>query len=107
MSNSLLHIFRLSLEEGIFLDDLKTAKVTPIFKAGDENDFGKYRPISVLSCFSKILEKIMYKRLIIHLSEHIYFVKNSLIFQQGLSTEHAIMQLIDQSNDKLKTIVLL
>ena len=107
MSNSLLHIFRLSLEEGIFLDDLKTAKVTPIFKAGDENDFGNYWSISVLSCFSKILEKIMYKRLIIHLSEHIYFVKNSLIFQQGLSTEHAIMQLIDQSNDKLKTIVLL
>ena len=70
MSNSLLHIFRLSLEEGIFLDDLKTAKVTPIFKAGDENDFGNYWSISVLSCFSKILEKIMYKRLIIHLSEH-------------------------------------
>ena len=56
----ILHIFRLSLEEGIFPEDLKTAKVTPIFKAGDENDFGDYRPISVLSCFSKILEKIMY-----------------------------------------------
>ena len=46
-----LHIFRLSLEEGIFPDDLKTAKVTPIFKAGDESDFSNYRPISVLSCF--------------------------------------------------------
>ena len=59
----ILHIFRLSLEEGIFPEDLKTAKVTPIFKAGDENDFGNYRPISVLSCFSKILEKIMHYRL--------------------------------------------
>ena len=35
LSKPLLHIFRLSLEEGIFPDDLKTAKVTPIFKAGD------------------------------------------------------------------------
>ena len=61
LSKPLLHTFRLSLEEGIFPDNLKTAKVTPIFKAGDENDFGNYRPISVLSCFSKILEKIMYK----------------------------------------------
>ena len=55
LSKPLLHIFRLSLKEGIFPDDLKTAKVTPIFKAGDENDFGNYRPISVLLYFSKIL----------------------------------------------------
>ena len=70
LSKPLLHIFRLSLEEGIFPDDLKTAKVTPIFKAGDENNIGNYRPISVLSWFSKIIEKIMYKRLLNHLSEH-------------------------------------
>ena len=63
LSKPLLHVFRLSLEEGIFPDDLKAAKVTPIIKAGDENDFGNYRPISVLSGFSKILEKITYKRL--------------------------------------------
>ena len=42
LSKSLFHIFRLSLEEGIFPDDLKAAKVTPIFKAGDENNFGYY-----------------------------------------------------------------
>ena len=91
MSKPLLHIFRLSLEEGIFPDDLKTAKVTPIFKAGDENDFGNYWPISVLSCFSKILEKIMYKRLFNHLSEHNVLYQNQFGFQQGHSTEHAIV----------------
>ena len=69
LSKLLLYIFRLSLEEEIFPDGLKIAKVTPIFKAGDENDFGNYRPISLLSCFSKILEKIMYKRLFNYLSE--------------------------------------
>ena len=70
LSKLLLHIFRLSLEEEIFPDGLKIAKVTPIFKAGDESDFDNYRPISLLSCFSKIPEKIMYKRLFNHLSEH-------------------------------------
>ena len=99
LSKPLLHIFRLSLEEGIFPDDLKTAKVTPIFMAGDENDFGNYGPISVLSCFSKILEKIMYKRLFNHLSEHNLVYQKQLGFQQGRSTEHTIMQLIDQIND--------
>ena len=99
LSKPLLHIFRLSLEEGIFPDDLKAAKVTPIFKAGDENDFGNYRTISVLSCFSKMLEKIMYKRLFNPLSEHNLLYQKQLGFQQGHSTEHAIMQLIDQIND--------
>ena len=98
LSKPLLHIFRLSLEEGIFPDDLKTAKVTPIFKAGDENDFGNYRPISV----SKILKKIIYKRLFNHLSEHKLLHQKKFGFQQGHSTEHAIMQVIDQINDKFE-----
>ena len=102
MRKPLLYIFRLSLEEGIFPDDLKTAKVTPIFKAPDENDFGNYWQIYVLSCFSKILEKIMYKRLYNHLSEHNLLYQKQFGFQQGHSTEHAIMQLIDQINDKFE-----
>ena len=96
LNKPLLHIFRLSLERGIFPDGLKTAKVTPIFKVGNENDFGNYRPISVLSRFSKILEKIMYKRLYNHLSEHNLLYQKQFGFQQGHSMEHAIMQLIDQ-----------
>ena len=81
LSKPLLHIFRLSLEKGIFPDDLKTAKVTPIFKVGDENDFGDYRPIFVLPCFSKILEKIMYERLFNHLSKHNLLYQKQFGFQ--------------------------
>ena len=96
LSRPLLHIFRLSLEEVIFPDDLKKAKVTPIFKAGDENDFGNYRSISVLSCFSKILEKNMYKRFFNNLSEQNLLYQKKFDFQQGHSMEHAIMQLIQR-----------
>ena len=101
VSVKLYYIF---LEEEIFPDDLKTAKVTPIFKADDENDFGNYQPIYVLSCVSKILEKIMYKRLFNHLSEHNLLCQKQFRFQQGHLTEHAIMQLIDQINDKFENI---
>ena len=55
-----LHIFNLSIVKGIFPDNLKIARVTPVFKGGDEKDLGNYRPISFLSCFTKILETIMY-----------------------------------------------
>ena len=59
----LYHIFSLSIKEGVFPNALKVAKVTPIFKSGNNSEVGNYRPISVLPCFSKILERIMYNRL--------------------------------------------
>ena len=48
---------------GIFPSKLKLAKVTPVFKKGSRQDKDNYRPISVLSIFSKIFEKAMFKRL--------------------------------------------
>ena len=48
---SLKHIFSLSLSKGIFADELKIAKVTPIFKTGERSSLSNYRPISVLPCF--------------------------------------------------------
>ena len=59
----LMYIFNLSLAKWIFPDDLKIPRVTSFFKAGNENEVGNYRPISILPCFSKILERIMYNRL--------------------------------------------
>ena len=42
---------------------MKITKVIPIFKSGDKSQFNNYRPISVLSQFSKIFEKLFYERL--------------------------------------------
>ena len=51
----LTHIFNLSLASGIFPDQLKIAKVIPIFKQGEPVSVSNYRPISVLSCFPNYL----------------------------------------------------
>ena len=64
ISMPLSHIFNLTFETGKIPDDLKVALVTPVYKSSEKNVYSNYRPISVLPCFSKILEKLMYKRLI-------------------------------------------
>ena len=54
----LQYLFILSFEKSIFPDDLKIAKVAPVFKAGDNAELSNYRLTSALPCFSKILEKL-------------------------------------------------
>ena len=59
-----MNIINLSLHKGVFPDKMKLAKVIPVYKAEDPNLFANYRPISLLSNFSKFFEKVMYNRLI-------------------------------------------
>ena len=55
-------LFNLRVKTGVFLDDIKVAELIPIFKQGSKMYCSNYRPISLLSSFSKIFEKIVYKR---------------------------------------------
>ena len=70
----LTHICQLSLDQGQFPSQLKLAKIIPLFKSKDPSTFSNYRPISLLSIFSKILEKVMYDRL------YNYLVKSQLLY---------------------------
>ena len=91
----LFKVCKTSINEGIFPDPLKIAKVNPIFKSGDSSLVGNYRPISVLPVFSKILERIMYNRLYSFFNKNNLFFNKQFGFQKNTSTEHAILQLID------------
>lgn len=51
------HIFNLSVETGVFPNDLKRAKIVPLFKKGNSHDPGNYRPVSILGTVSKIFER--------------------------------------------------
>ena len=75
---------------------MKIAKVTPVFKEGDSADLSNYRPISVLPCFSKFLERLMYNGLYKHLSNSRILYPKQFRFQKGHSTDHALLQLVDQ-----------
>ena len=66
----LRYIFSNSLAQGIFPEEMKIARITPIYKGGDKENVINYRPISVLRCFSKILERIMYNRRYLYLTEN-------------------------------------
>ena len=79
-SSVYLHIFNLSSLSGIFPNSLKIGKVAQIYKAGDSSNLGNYRPISVLPCFSKILERIVYNRVYTYLQENkiLYYKQGTL-----------------------------
>lgn len=91
----LAYIFNLSLEQGIFPDCLKIATVIPIFKKGDKNDPSNYRPISLLSVFSKLFEKCVKARLLLFLKDISFFSDQQYGFREGKSTELALNDFSD------------
>jgi len=86
----LTYIYNLSIKNGIFPEKLKLAIIKPIYKNGDKTCINNYRPISMLSNFSKILEKIVKNRLITFLEKHELLSKQQFGFRPGLGTENAL-----------------
>ena len=84
-----------SLLDGTFPDLLKIAKVVPIHKSDDVKNIANYRPISVLSVFSKISEKVMCVRLNKYLLDKSILHPNQYGFREKLSTAMALLKLTD------------
>lgn len=93
------NIINQCIEQSLFPDSLKIAKVVPLYKGGDKHYCMNYRPISLLPSLSKIFEKI------IHVQLYNYFSQNNLInpsqygYRKGHSTEFALADLVENILD--------
>ena len=98
---SLVGIFNLSLQSGIFPDDWKLARVTPIYKDGSKTECGNYRPISVISIVAKIFEKLVCNQLRSFMQENNIIMDDQSGFRLYHSTETI---LLDSTNEWLKNM---
>jgi len=80
---------------GIFPSRLKYATVKPLLKKGNKESVANYRPISLLTSFSKVLERLIYDRLLNHIQTNNILRAEQFGFKVSLSTEKASYKLID------------
>jgi len=103
ISSPLADIINISFQQGTYPDLMKIAKIIPLYKnKGSKKDSNNYRPISILSCFSKVIGKIFSLRLIS------FFEKNSLIYQhqhgfvKKRGTATALFEMADRISQAIK-----
>ena len=91
-------IFNLSISTGIIPEKLKIAKVIPIYKKQDPEVLSNYRPVSLLPCFSKILERLVFDRSVDYINTHEILNDKQFGFRSNHSTSMAIIELVDKIN---------
>ena len=89
------HIVNMSIRQGIIPDDLKRARVIPIHKKGSRTDPSMYRPISILSTISKVIEKVLHDQVFTYLKTNGLMYEFQSGFRQSYSTNTCLIHLTD------------
>lgn len=95
VSLPLASLLNVSVSQGVYPAKLKLSKIVPVFKSGDELDANNYRPISLLSNFNRIFEKLMYSKMISFIEERELLYQAQYGFRKSHSTQHAILDIIN------------
>ena len=90
-----------SIDRGVFPDDLKVARVSPVFKSGDRTDPGNYRPISVLPAVSKLYERVVHGQLTNYLDKYSLLSNCQFRFRKHHSTETCCLAMLDKMYKKI------
>jgi len=90
-----IYVCNKSLSTGIFPIQLKYSQINSIFKKGSKTEMSNYRPVSLLTSFSKVFEKVIYKRLHYHIKNSTILAKEQYGFRNNSSTEIASYNLIN------------
>jgi hypothetical protein len=101
ISRPLSHIINESFKQSIYPERLKYALVRPIYKMGERTDISNYRPISLLTTFSKIFERVMYARLYQHVQVNNIIAPEQYHFRKDRNME---MVTYTVTNHILKTL---
>ena len=91
----LVYLTNLVIENSVFPQCMKVARVTPLLKKGDTTDCNNYRPISILSVISKIIERVLAMQITEHMELNSLLVENQFGFRKGRSTTDAIHKLME------------
>jgi hypothetical protein len=97
IASELSEIYNFSFTSGIFPEELKLSGVIPLYKNESIHLLSNYRPISLLSPFSKMLEKLMSKRLLSYLNKKDIIYKYQFGFRKNHSTTLALIEIVDIS----------
>ena len=100
IANSMAHIINLTIRSGKIPSDLKQARVTPLFKKNDRTTPGNYRPVSILSILSKIMEKVIHEQIEQYLQTANLLYSHQFGFRKTYSTDICIMHLTDHIKSK-------
>ena len=99
----LTFLINMSITQGTVPNELKIAKVIPLYKGEDIQLIENYRPISILLYFSKIFEKVIFRYVIEFLEENNILYEYQFGFQKNHSTSHAIITLVERVTKALDT----
>ena len=94
-------LFNNCLRSGIFPNELKIARVIPLYKSGDKSDITNYRPISLLPVLSKIFEKLIHSRMAKFFDENNVIYNKQFGFRRKHSTVHALNTAVTQIIESL------
>lgn len=97
----LTHVINSSFISGIFPERLKISKTKPLFKSGNERNVENYRPLSLISSFSKLFEKVMANRFTAFLGKNSILDDNQHGFRPGRSVITASIEFIESIIDSL------
>jgi hypothetical protein len=78
----------------VFPDILKISRVIPVYKKSDSKSMENYRPISILSVLSKIIETVVKTRIVDFVDRHAIFYAPQYGFRHNLNTEAALFDFV-------------
>jgi Notch-like protein len=108
ITSPLTHICNRIILSGSFPERLKFSIAKPVYKKGDRKNCSNYRPISLLTSFSKVFEKAIYIRFTKYLLNNNILSESQYGFRKGFTTENAIFKLIKEilnsQNNKTKSV---